>query len=190
MMRIPTKTLDIICFSLLIIVSVACGYWVVNNTLKSYRQLRQQNEILSSGLVELKSAEESFNNLNTLLKQTKEELQLVDQRIPESVNIGEVLKEIDFLMKQRKIILSSLQPLPPVEEKLYVKIPVRLIFEGSFINIYRFTYDLETMNRMMVAENMAINRNNLDEKCRAELTAAVYQRRREQMSGWPQVPSR
>jgi Tfp pilus assembly protein PilO len=179
MMSINTKTLDVICLSLLIIVSVGCGYWVINNTVQTYSRLRQQNEILSKGLVELKSAGLNYNKLNQLLAQTREELQRVDQRIPESVNIGEVLKEIDFLMKQRKIILSSLQPLPPVEGKLYVKIPVRLIFEGSFVNIYHFTYDLETMNRMMVAENMAINRNNLEENCRAELTAAVYQRRKE-----------
>jgi Tfp pilus assembly protein PilO len=179
MMSIKTKTLDVICLSLLIIALVGCGYWVVNSTLKSYSQLRQQNKILSKELVELKSAEENYNTLNALLEQTREELQLVDQRIPESVNMGEVLQEIDFLMKQRKIILSSLQPLPLVEEKLYVKIPLRLIFEGSFVNIYHFTYDLETMNRMMVTENMAINRDNLQENCRAELTAAVYQRRRE-----------
>jgi len=179
MMRINIKRFDVICLTLLISVSVGCGYWVVNNTLKSQRQLRQENEIVSKGLVELQSVEENYDNLNALLEQTKKEFELVDQRIPESVNIGEVLKEIDFLMKQRKITLLSLQPLPRVEKKLYVKIPIRLIFEGSFVNIYHFTYDLETMNRMLVAQNMTINRNNLDEKCRAELTAAVYQRRME-----------
>jgi len=82
-------------------------------------------------------------------------------------------------MKNRKIILLSLQPLPPVEEKLYTKIPIRLMFEGSFASIYHLLYDLETMNRMLVAENMSITRRNLDEKCQAEITASVYQRLRE-----------
>ena len=179
MISINKKTLDLICLSLVIIVSLGCGYLVVNNTIKKHSQLRQENEIISKGLVELRSAEENFKNLNLLLERTKEELELVDKRVPESVNIGKVLKEIDFIMKKRKVILLSLQPLPKMEEKLYTKIPIRLMFEGSFINIYHFIYDLETMNRMLVAENMHINRNSLDENCRAELTASVYQRQME-----------
>jgi Tfp pilus assembly protein PilO len=127
----------------------------------------------------LKSAEENFENLNTLLADTKRELEFLDKRIPVSVNIGEVLKEIDYFMQDRKITLSSLQPLPPVEEKLYTKIPIRLMFEGSFASIYHLLYDLETMNRMLVAENMSITRRNLDDKCRAEITVSVYQRLRE-----------
>jgi Tfp pilus assembly protein PilO len=151
----------------------------MNRTIKQRWQLRQENEIITKALIELKSAEENFENLNTLLADTKTELEFLNKRIPVSVNIGEVLKEIDYLMKNRKIILLSLQPLPPVEEKLYTKIPIRLMFEGSFASIYHLLYDLETMNRMLVAENMSITRRNLDEKCQAEITASVYQRLRE-----------
>lgn len=179
MMNINTRALDVICLSLVLIVSVTCGYWAVSNTLKKHRQLRKENEVVSKGLIELESAEQKYNDLNELLEKTREKFQRVDQRISKSVQIGEVLKEIDFLMKKRKIMLLSLQPLPREEQKLYVKIPIRLIFEGSFIDIYHFTYDLETMNRMLVAENMTINKNNLDENCRAELTAALYQRHME-----------
>jgi Tfp pilus assembly protein PilO len=179
MTTINIHRFDQICISLVIIVSLICGYWVMNRTIKQRWQLRQENEIISKALLELKSAEENFENLNTLLADTKTELEFLNKRIPVSVNIGEVLKEIDYLMKNRKIILLSLQPLPPVEEKLYTKIPIRLMFEGSFASIYHLLYDLETMNRMLVAENMSITRRNLDEKCQAEITASVYQRLRE-----------
>lgn len=179
MTTINIHRFDQICISLVIIVSLICGYWVMNRTIKQRWQLRQENEIISKALIELKSAEENFENLNTLLADTKTELEFLNKRIPVSVNIGEVLKEIDYLMKNRKIILLSLQPLPPVEEKLYTKIPIRLMFEGSFASIYHLLYDLETMNRMLVAENMSITRRNLDEKCQAEITASVYQRLRE-----------
>jgi Tfp pilus assembly protein PilO len=179
MININIKRFDQIGISLVIIVSLICGYWVMKRTIKQRWQLRQENEIISKALIELKSAEENFENLNTLLADTKTELEFLNKRIPVSVNIGEVLKEIDYLMKNRKIILLSLQPLPPVEEKLYTKIPIRLMFEGSFASIYHLLYDLETMNRMLVAENMSITRRNLDEKCQAEITASVYQRLRE-----------
>jgi Tfp pilus assembly protein PilO len=179
MKNINIKRFDQICIALVIIVSLTCGYWVMNQTIKQRWQLRQENEIISKTLIELKSAEENFESINTLLADTRRELEFLDKRIPKSVNIGQVLKEIDYLMQDRKIILLSLQPLPPVEEKLYTKIPIRLMFEGSFASIYHLLYDLETMNRMLVAENMSITRRNLDDKCHAEITASVYQRLKE-----------
>ncbi|MGD8254151.1 MAG: type 4a pilus biogenesis protein PilO [Syntrophobacterales bacterium] len=151
----------------------------MKRTIKQRWQLRQENEIISKAIIELKSAEENFENLNTLLADTKTELDFLDKRIPRSVNIGQVLKEIDSFMKDRNITLVSLQPLPPVEEKLYTKIPIRVMFEGSFASIYHLLYDLETMNRMLVAEDMDISRRSLDEKCQAVLTASVYQRLKE-----------
>ena len=179
MIILNIKRFDQICISLVIIVSLICGYWVMNRIIKQRGQLRQENEIISKTIIELKSAEENFENLNTLLADTKTELEFLDKRIPRSVNIGQVLKEIDYLMKDRNITLLSLQPLPPVEEKLYTKIPIRVMFEGSFANIYHLLYDLETMNRMLVAEDMSISRRNLDEKCHVVLTASVYQRLKE-----------
>ena len=179
MININIKRFDQIGIFLVIIVSLICGYWVMKGTIKQRWQLRQENEIISKAIIELKSAEENFENLNTLLADTKTELDFLDKRIPRSVNIGQVLKEIDSFMKDRNITLVSLQPLPPVEEKLYTKIPIRVMFEGSFASIYHLLYDLETMNRMLVAEDMDISRRSLDEKCQAVLTASVYQRLKE-----------
>ena len=179
MMNLSIKTIDRVCLVLAISVSLASGYWVVNQAIKKQKQIRQESEIISQGIVELESAEVNFEHFNRLLLDTKRQLESLDKIVPEVVNIGEVLKEIDVLMKKRKITLLSLQPQPQVEEKLYAKIPVRLMFQGSFVNIYQFLYDLETMDRMLVAENMTITRSNLDEKCQAELTASVYQRQME-----------
>ena len=175
-MNISVKTLDRIGFFLMITLSFTCGYWVMKNSLSKHRQLRQENEIISKSLDQLKSAEENFKNINLLMIQTKKELEFLDKRIPRAVNIGEVLKEIDLSMKKRKVTLVSLQPIASVEEKLFTKIPIKLMLKGSFVNIYNLLYDFETMNRMLVAENMTISRSNLDEDCQAELTANVYQR--------------
>ncbi len=179
MMNLGVKTVDRISLVLIISVSLACGYWVINQTIKKTKQVRQENEIIAKGIVELESAEVDFERFNILLLNTQKQLESLDKIVPEVVNIGEVLKEIDFLMKKRKITLLSLQPQPKVEEELYAKIPIRLMFKGFFVDIYHFLYDLETMDRMLVAEDMSITRNKLDDKCQAELTASVYQRQME-----------
>jgi Tfp pilus assembly protein PilO len=175
-MNTNVKTLDRIGLLLVISISFACGYWVIKDSLRKHKQIRQENEIVSKGLDQLKSTEHNFKNINSLMSQTKKELEFLDKRIPREVNIGEVLKEIDYAMQKRKITLISLQPMPSVEDKLYTKIPIKLMLKGSFANIYNLLYDFETMNRMLVAESIRISRNNLAEDCQAELTANVYQR--------------
>ena len=181
MMNINVKTLDRIGLLLVIIISFTSGYWVIKDSLKKHVQIQEENEIVSKGLDQLRSTEHNFKNINSLMSQTKKELEFLDKRIPKAVNIGDVLKEIDYAMKKRKIALLSLQPMPSVEEKLYTKIPIKLMLKGSFNSIYNLLYDFETMNRMLVAENIRISRSNLAEDCQAELTANVYQR--EQTSG-------
>jgi Tfp pilus assembly protein PilO len=176
MMNLNIKTLDRICFVLVVLVSLVCAYWVVKQSVKQRREITQEDQIISKRVKELKSAEENFEQLNQLLKETKRELESMDKRIPMSADIGGVLKQLDVLVKNRNILLLSLQPLPMVEEKLYTKIPIRLMFEGSFGNIYNLLYDLETMNRMLVTESMTISRPNLNNSCQVDLAASVFQR--------------
>ena len=176
MMKISVKTLDRIGILLIIALSFTCGYWVIRNSVSKHKQLRQENDIVAKSLNQLRSTEDNFKNINSLMIQTKKELEFLDRRIPKSVNIGEVLKEIDSFMKKRKVKLISMQPMASIEEKLYTKIPIKLMLKGSFINIYNLLYDFETMNRMLVTENITISRSNFAENCQAELTANVYQR--------------
>lgn len=175
-MNLSIKTLDRLCLVIVIIVSLGCGYWVMSQGIRKHRQIRQENEIISKRLGELKTAKANLSNLNKMLDETRTELEALNERVPESPNIGEILRQADSLMKKRKIVLTSLQPLPTIEEKLYTKIPIRLIFEGYFVNIYHLLHDLETMNRMVVTEKMVITRPSLAKKCRVDLTASVFQR--------------
>ncbi|MCG6980059.1 MAG: type 4a pilus biogenesis protein PilO [Deltaproteobacteria bacterium] len=176
MIKISVKTLDRIGILLIIALTFTCGYWVIKDSVAKHKQIHQENDIVTKSLNQLRSTEDNFKNINSLMVQTKNELEFLNKRIPKSVNIGEVLKEIDSFMKKRKITLISMQPMASVEEKIYTKIPIKLMLKGSFINIYNLLYDFETMNRMLVTENMTISRTNFAEDCQAELTANVYQR--------------
>ena len=176
MIKISVKTLDRIGILLIIALTFTCGYWVIKDSVAKHKQIHQENDIVTKSLNQLRSTEDNFKNINSLMVQTKNELEFLNKRIPKSVNIGEVLKEIDSFMKKRKVTLISMQPMASVEEKLYTKIPIKLMLKGSFINIYNLLYDFETMNRMLVTENMTISRTNFAEDCQAELTANVYQR--------------
>lgn len=170
------KTLDRTCLIIVVIVSVVCGYLVVRHGLKVQKQIRQENELLSKGLRDLKLTEANLERLNTVLDETKKELKALNERIPDSARIGEFLKQIDSFMRKRNIALINLQPLPIVKEKLYSEIPVRLMCEGSFISIYQLLHDFETMGRTLVMDKFMINRPASAQGCTVDLTASIFQR--------------
>ena len=175
-MPLDLKKLDRICLAIVVIVALVSGYWFSRQVIKERRLIRQENEIISKKMKELNLAEANLEHLNVLLENTKKKLESVNARIPDSAHIGKFLKQVDALMQKRNIVLTSMQPLSTIEEKLYTKIPIRLVFKGSFVNIYHLLHDLETMNRMVVTEKMVISRPSLADQCQVELIASVFQR--------------
>ena len=113
-----------------------------------------------------------------ILAETKKELNYLNERIPESGRIGLLLKQIDSLMKQRKLALISLQPSPAQEEKIFIKNPVQITFKGNFVNIYYLIHDLERINRIVVMENITITKPANSDQCRVELLTSVFERKK------------
>jgi Tfp pilus assembly protein PilO len=175
-MSLGIKTLDRMCLIIVVIVSVLCGYFLLSHGLKVHKQIRQENELLSKGLNDLKLSEANLERLNAVLDETRNELKALNERIPDSSRIGEFLQQLDFLMRKRKISLINLQPFPVVKEKLYSEIPIRVLCEGSFISIYQLLHDLETMGRTMVVDKFMISRTESAQECTVDFTASVFQR--------------
>lgn len=170
------KNLDRICLILVLIVSVASGYWAGKRVFEQRRQIQLENDLLERGMKDLNLAETSLQQFREILDNTRKELNEMNERIPESARIGEFLKQLTYLMKAREVTMVSLQPLPTVKEKLYTKIPVRLVFNAPFLNIYQLLYDLDNMNRVLVMEKIIINKSHLGEGIQVDLTASVFER--------------
>ena len=176
MMALKLHTLDRICLALIILISLACGCWTVNWTLKQHRLSRQENDLLAKKLKDLNLAETNLQHFKKVLDTAQKELNILNERIPESAKIGEFLKHVNLLVKERNINLISLHPQPVVEEKHCNRIPIRLVVEGSFGSVHQLLYDLETMNRMVVMETMQMTRSNEAQTCRVNMTASVFER--------------
>lgn len=175
-MTFSVKTLDVVCLVFLVILCLLGGYWVVDRGAKQRRQIEQENEILSKSLKDLNVAESNLQNLTLAFDNARAELEALNERIPEKGKFGQFLKQVDALMKEENIDLVSLEPLPTVEERRFTKIPIRLICEGPFLNIYRLIHDLETMHRMVLLEKMEIKKLKSGPLCRADLTASAFER--------------
>ncbi len=175
MITLRMKKLDRVCLLTVIVISVTCGYLIVNLVNKERRQIRQEAELLSERLKKLNMAEANLESLSKFLDDTKKELKVLNDQIPETAKIGTFLTEIDSLMEKREVLLINIEPLPPVIENNYKRIPIRVEFKGSFENTYKILHDLETMNRLLVMENIKILKSNVDEHCKVDLTTSVFE---------------
>ena len=175
-MEFTIRTLDRTCLIVVVVLALVCGYVSVSRAVKHKRQVEQENDLLSKRTEDLALAETSLQRLNWLLDSTRSELKVLDESIPDSSKMGQFLTQLHGYMKERGLVLVSLQPLEPVKERLYTRIPLRLVFKGPFVDVYRLLYDLETMSRTLVMERMSITKSVIDQQCQVELTASVFER--------------
>ncbi len=173
-MRLSLKALDLICLFTVIIVVGMCGFWVAKQGVKQKTQIRQEKAQYASGLENMNLAESNLQRLNAGLKAAQNEFMAVKEQIPETVEIGMFLKQLDSLVKRRNIVLITLQPLPKEQEKYFTKIPIRLMFQGAFSDICHLLRELETMKRLLVTEKMTISKAGIGEQCRVDLTLNVF----------------
>jgi len=174
-MTLSLKQLDLICLVIVVTVSVVSGYLVTSSGAKKKIQVRQENEMISMRLKDLNKAETNLEYLNRILNSTRKELASLNEKIPESAAIGLFLKELDALMKEREIALISVQPQSCVKEKLYTRIPILLMFNGSFGKVYRLIHNLENMGRTVVMNKMTVAKSSMAEECRVNLTASIFE---------------
>ena len=170
------KNIDRICVVLILIIALAGSYWVTGQITKQKRILRKENEILSKRVKDMNLAEANLKQIRTILNNARRELQILNERIPEKAETGAFINQLDKMFKQREIVLTGLIPLKPVKEKLYTRIPFRLNFKGPFNNIYRLLKDMESMNRILVVENMSISKGIGSQEGTVDLTANVFER--------------
>lgn len=175
-MSISIKTLDRISCTIVVLASIVCIYAVASWGLKQQKLIQQENAILSKKLRDLNLAETNLQRLKTILGSTQKELKILNERIPDKTKIGEFLKQVDALMMRKEVDLISIHPQSIVEEKNCNRIPIRLIFEGSFTRVYQILHDLETMNRTVVVDKMQIDKSSNKKICRVDLTANIFQR--------------
>jgi Tfp pilus assembly protein PilO len=151
-----------------------CGFWVAKQGVKQKTQIRQEKAQYASGLENMNLAESNLQRLNAGLKAAQNEFMAVKEQIPETVEIGMFLKQLDSLVKRRNIVLITLQPLPKEQEKYFTKIPIRLMFQGAFSDICHLLRELETMKRLLVTEKMTISKAGIGQQCRVDLTLNVF----------------
>jgi len=174
-MTVNLKRINRVCLVALIAATLlTAGMFGINLAGKG-RQIRAENEMLSKQSVDLNRVENNLQQLVSLLDVTRREVSILNKRIPPTADMGKFIKQLQARITARGIDLLNLAPLPVVENRRYKKVPIKLELKGSFVNIFQLLNDLETMRRMVRVEKLVILKNDMDTRCRAELTACVFE---------------
>ncbi len=176
MLNLNLKNLDRICLLAILSITLVSAGLVFHLDAKRRKGEAQKNHFISQQIKKLTSAEQNTKQLEVELKNSRNELAAFNQKIPEAPEFGAFLDQLDRRMKQKNLELISVQPAAEVEEKTFMKIPVRMIFNGTFINIFNMIHALETTGRTVVMENISIAKSDLDARCRVELLANIFSR--------------
>jgi Tfp pilus assembly protein PilO len=175
-MTLNLKKLDRLCLGIVLIICLICGGWVVQQGTRQQQQIQWENDRLTRQLQDLNLAKINLQGLKTRLDRVEADLKLLNEKVPPTAEIGLFLKSIDALVTSLNLVMINVQPFPAVREKLYSRIPIQLTFTGDFRDSYRLLWKLETMNRLLVMEKISISQSNIDEPCRVDLTANIFQR--------------
>jgi len=174
-MNLNMKVLDIVCIMILVVVMASGGFFLqLNYSRHSYRA-KLEKEQLSDQKNKLKISLEQLEQLQSQFTQKQDRINELDKRVPKVSGIGELLSQLHSLVKQRDIVLIDFNHKPSQVFERYKRIPVQIVVNGAFLNLYRLIHDLETLNRVFVFENIVIKRQETKNTCQAILMASVFQ---------------
>jgi Tfp pilus assembly protein PilO len=163
----------------IVLVTVIGGLlWTAANVVFHQRQLQREKDLTVRELAGLKLAERNLQSLRTERSRVQEDKAGLYRLVPPHIEMGSLVKKLHARMKERQITLAILQPQTSVSEELYTKIPIRMVFQGSFVQIYRFFHDVETMDQLLVPEKITISGSESPRgNCQVELTLMAFERK-------------
>ena len=176
MLNLSIKNLDRLCLITVFIVVALSGGLLAKDNIKRKRQAQLENERLTDRLQDLKTMEQKAKRLEAILNRSQKELEALNKKIPDTADIGIFFNQLDTLIKERDLVLISVQPQPGVKKESITRIPIRLMFKGSFVNIFKMIHALETMDRTVVMERIAIAKSNINGECQIDLLASIFKK--------------
>jgi len=173
-MKLTMKKIDSACIVAILAVSLSFGFFLAQKAFQERRAVRTADEAMQNTLRQLREAEADLQRLHLGLGGKKRELARLNERIPETVEMGPFLKQVDGMIRSRNVSLQGLQPSSQTKENYFSKMQVRLLLKGPFQNIYSLLHDLDKMDRLVKTEKLTMTRSVSDRACQADLVLAIY----------------
>ena len=98
--------------------------------------------------------------LETQMKQRQEFLNRVKKILPSQKEIPDVLKRISDVAKENNLEVITFRPGKEIPQNYYHIIPLDMEIEGRFNNVIKFLNDIESLQRLIVLNNVKFQMKN------------------------------
>ena len=141
-----------------VIVALVVGFYVVGFRPMSTRlgalreQITQRQRDVFAGRAETKVLPDVAGEVQRL----QARLERSHKSIPPQQELSQFIKDITQLSQQANLKRFSYKPGVPTRSEQVCELPIQLVFEGDFTNVYAFLRNAEEMPRMTRVRGMQI----------------------------------
>ncbi len=98
--------------------------------------------------------------LETQMKQRQKFLNRVKKILPSQKEIPDILKRISDVAKEDNLEVITFKPGKEIPQNYYQTIPINMEIEGRFNNVIKFLNDIESLERLIVLNNVKFQMKN------------------------------
>lgn len=142
------------------------------------RQLDALRSEVTENHEELEARRKQTSSLSAVALEVARLRQKLEQYkpLPERQNLPEFIRDMDQLSKQASLRNYSLTPMPPRVQPLYCETPVRIEFEGDFLEVCAFLRQTEQMPRLTRVRGMSLrpSKDNRPGEVQLRLDMNIY----------------
>jgi Tfp pilus assembly protein PilO len=147
------------------------GYRPITHDLADSRtecaQVQQELDDASSKAGVLTEVAQEVKSLRIKLEGSK--------KLPHENDLAQFIKDITQLSQQTSLKTFRIRPDPPIRGELFSQRPIKLTFDGDFLNVYSFLRQTEAMQRLTRTPAARIsNKENKPGVVSVELSMNLY----------------
>lgn len=153
------------------VVLVATAAFTWGLLLPGLDELHEQQEKISAGLKEVEQTQRSVGDVGSLyasIQSLNDQMRNFREQLPADRRFGAFLNDLSGCLEKSDVVDYAIQPIPSmavVSERLpedlklaegTVILPVRVLFESRFENVFGFLSRMESLKRVCHVENMEL----------------------------------
>ena len=132
-----------------------------------YTQAKEKIDTLSEEIKKLDLEIKRYEKLATKIelleiqkKQRQEFLNRVKKILPSQKEIPDILKRISDVAKENNLEVITFKPGKEIPQNYYQIIPINMEIEGRFNNVIKFLNDIESLQRLIVLNDVKFRMKN------------------------------
>lgn len=148
----------------------ALGYRPLTNRLGELRgQITQRQRDVVAGRIETRVLPDVAGEVQRL----QARLDRSNKSIPSQQELPQFIKDITQLSQQSNLKKFSYKPGVPTRSEQVCELPIHLVFEGDFTNVYAFLRNAEEMPRMTRVRGMQIRARDRETSGQVQVQLAL-----------------